>query len=73
MILEVWLRERECRDKLVRQQVLKVCKHKEKDLHINIKDNYKHAFNITYHRNVSNLKDAMSFLHLLLTREQEHQ
>ena len=30
-------------------------------------------FNITYHPNFSNLKDIMSFLHLLLTPDQEHQ
>ena len=28
---------------------------------------------ITYHPNFSNLKDTMSFLHLLLTPDQEHQ
>ena len=30
-------------------------------------------FNIIYHPNLSNLKDTMSFLHLLLTPDQEHQ
>ena len=30
-------------------------------------------FNIRYQPNFSNLKDAMSFLHLLLTPDQEHQ
>ena len=31
------------------------------------------VFNIIYHPNFSNLKDTMSFLHLLLTPGQEHQ
>ena len=30
-------------------------------------------FNITYHPSFSNLKDTVSFLHLLLTPDQEHQ
>ena len=30
-------------------------------------------FNFIYHQNFSNLKDTMSFLHLLLTPDQEHQ
>ena len=30
-------------------------------------------FNITYHPNFSNLKDTLSFLHLLLRPDQEHQ
>ena len=30
-------------------------------------------FNITHHPNFSNLKDTMSFLHLLLTPDQENQ
>ena len=34
---------------------------------------FKLVFNITYHPNFSNLKDTMSFLHLLLTPDQEHQ
>ena len=31
------------------------------------------VFNIAYHPNLSNLNDTMSFLHLLLTPDQEHQ
>ena len=30
-------------------------------------------FNITFHPNFSNLKDTLSFLHLLLRPDQEHQ
>ena len=74
--LEVWLRERGYSDKLVRQQILKARKQKRKDLLDNMKDKinyYKLVFNITYHPNFSNLKDTMSFLHLLLTLDQEHQ
>ena len=37
------------------------------------RNDYKLVLNITYHPNFSNLKDTMSFLHLLLTPEQEHQ
>ena len=37
------------------------------------RNDYKIAFNTTYHRNLSNLKDTMSFLHLLLTPDQEPQ
>ena len=37
------------------------------------RNDYKLVFNITYHPNFSNLKDTMSFLHLLLTPDQEHQ
>ena len=68
--------ERGHNDKLVRQQVLKARKHKRKSLLNNIKDkrnDYKIVFNITYHSNFSNLKDTMSFLHLLITPEQEQQ
>ena len=74
--LEVWLRERGYSDKLVRQQIFKARKQKRKDLLNNIKDkrnDYKLVFNITYHPNFSNLKDTMSFLHLLLTPDQQHQ
>ena len=47
-----------------------------KDLFNDMKDernDYKLVLNIIYHPNVSDLKDTMSFLHLLLTRDQEHQ
>ena len=74
--LEVWLRERGYSDKLVRQQILKARTHKRKDLLNNMKDkrnDYQLVFNITYHPNFSKLKDTMSFLHLLLTPDQEHQ
>ena len=64
--LEVWLRERGYSDKLVRQQILKACTHKRKDLLDNMKD-YQLVFNITYHPNFSKLKDTMSFLHFLVT------
>ena len=74
--LEVALRERGYSDKLVRQQILKARTHKRKDLLNNMKDkrnDYQLVFNITYHPNFSKLKDTMSFLHLLLTPDQEHQ
>ena len=74
--LEVWLREQSYSDKLVRQKTLKVRKLKRKNLLNDVKDkrnDYKLVFNITYHPNLSNLKDNMPFLHLLLTPNQEHQ
>ena len=74
--LEVWLRERGYSDKLLRQQILKARTHKRKDLLNNMKDkrnDYQLVFNIMYHPNFSKLKDTMSFLHLLLTPDQEHQ
>ena len=74
--LEVWLREWGYSDKLVRQQILKACTHKRKDLLNNMKDKrnaYQLVFNITHHHNFSKLKDTMSFLHLLLKPDQEHQ
>ena len=37
------------------------------------RNDFKLVLNITYHSNVSNLKDTISFLHLLLTPDQEHQ
>ena len=37
------------------------------------RNDYKLVINITYHPNFSNLKDTMSFLHLLLTPDQKHQ
>ena len=40
-------------------------KHKTND--------FKLVFIITYHPNLSNLKETMLFLHLLLTPDQEHQ
>ena len=63
-------------DKLVRQHVLKTRKHKRKNFLNDIKDkrnDYQLVFYITYHPNFSNLKENMSFLHLLLTPDQEHQ
>ena len=45
---------------------LKICQLEKRN-------DYKLVFNITYHPNFSNLKDIMSFLHLLLTPDQEHQ
>ena len=74
--LEVWLRERGYSDKLVRKQILKARKRKRKELLNDLKDerhDFKLVFNITYHANFPNLKDTMSFLHLLLTPGQEHQ
>ena len=74
--LEVWLRVRGYSDKSVRQQVVKACKHERKDLPKDMKDkrnDYKLVFNITHYPNFSNLKDTMSFLHLLLIPAQEHQ
>ena len=73
--LEVWLRERGYSDKLVRQQILKARTHKRKGPLNNMKDkrnDYQLVFKITYHPNFSKLKDTMSFLHLLLTPDQEH-
>ena len=61
---------------MVRQQILKARKRKRKDLLNDMKEkrnDFKLAFNITYHPKFSNLKDTMSFLHLLLTQDQEHQ
>ena len=37
------------------------------------RNDYQLVFNITYQPNFSKLKDTMSFLHLLLTPDQEHQ
>ena len=37
------------------------------------RNDYQVVFNITYHPNFSKLKDTMSFLHLLLTPDQEYQ
>ena len=74
--LEVWLSKTGYSDKLVRKQILKDGTHKRKDLLSNMKgkrNDYQLVFNITYQQNFSNLKDTMSFLHLLLTPDQEHQ
>ena len=64
--LDVWLKERGYSDELVRRQILKAHKRKRKDLLNDMKDkrsDYKLVFNITYHSDFSNLRDAMSFLH----------
>ena len=37
------------------------------------RNDYKLVFNITYHLNFSNFKNTMSFLHPLITADQEHQ
>ena len=74
--LEVWLRTWGHSDKLVRQQILKACKRKRRDLLNDAKgkrNGYKLVFSITYNANFPNLKDTISFLHLLLTPDQEHQ
>ena len=74
--LEVWLREQGYSDKLVRRQILKSRKHTKKDLLNDMKDkrnDYKLVLNITYHPYFPNSKDKMSFLHLLLIPDQEHQ
>ena len=68
--LQVWLRERGYSDKFVRQQILKARKRKRKDLLHDMKDkrnDYMLVFNIKNIPNFSNLKDTMSFLHLILT------
>ena len=54
-------------DKLVRKKIIKVHKHKRKDVLNNMEDKrnyYKLVLKITYHPNFSNLKDTMSFLQL---------
>ena len=56
--------------------ILKAGKRKRKDLLNDMKDkrnDYKLVFNSTYNPNFSKLKDIMSFLHLLLTPDLEHQ
>ena len=63
-------------DKLGREQSLKARTHNRKYLLTNIKEKINDnqvVSNITYHRNLSNLKDTISFLHLLLIPGQEHQ
>ena len=37
------------------------------------RNDYKLVFNISYHPNLSNLKDNMPSLHLLLRPDEEHQ
>ena len=57
-------------------KILKACKRKRKDLLNDMKDKrngYKLVFNSIYNPNFSNFKDIMSFLHLVLTRDLEHQ
>ena len=57
-------------------EILKACKRKREDLLNDMKDKrngYKLVFNSTYNPNFSNLKDIMSFLRLVLTRDLEHQ
>ena len=57
-------------------EILKACKRKREDLLNDMKDKrngYKLVFNSIYNPNFSNLKDIMSFLHLVLTRDLEHQ
>ena len=74
--LEVCLREPGYSDRLVRQKILKSRKHKRKGLLNDMADkrnDNKLVFNITYHLNISILKDTMSFLHQLLLPHQEHQ
>ena len=39
----------------------------------NKRNDYQLVLNITYHPDFSNLKDTMSFLHFLLTPDQEYQ
>ena len=74
--LEVWLREQGYIEKSVRRQILKSRKHTKKDLLNDMKDkrnDYKLVLNITNHPYLPNSKDKMSFLHLLLIPDQEHQ
>ena len=62
-------------DKFV-TQILKAHECKRKELQNNMKDkrnDYKLVFKITYHPDFSNLKDIMSFQHLLLTPDKEDQ
>ena len=68
--------QRGCIDKLIKQQILKVCKHKGTDLfnyQKDIRNNKKLVFNSNYLPNFSNLKDIISREHLLITPGQEHQ
>ena len=57
--------QRGCIDKLIKQQILKVCKHKGTDLfnyQKDIRNNKKLVFNSNYLPNFSNLKDILNFI-----------
>ena len=72
----MYIREQRYSDKLIRKQILNTPTQKRKDLLNNMKDkinDYQLVFNIAYHPNFFNLIDTMSFLHLLLTPDQEHE
>ena len=74
--LEIWLKGREYSDKLVRNQILKPRKFSRTELLNNQrrkKENEdKLILNITYHPSLAQLKVIMTRIHLLLTRDIEH-
>ena len=73
--LEVWLKNRGCIEKFVRQQILKARKYKTRELLQSQREEvHKHklVFNISYYPIFSKLKNILSKIHLLLTPDREH-
>ena len=73
--LEVWLKERDYSDKLVRGKILKARKFSRSEVlnkRKSVGNNNRFVSNIAYHPVLSKLKNALSEIHLLLTPEKEH-
>ena len=73
--LEVWLKERDFSDKLVREQILKARKFSRSEVlnkRKSVGNNNRFVSNIAYHPVLSKLKNVLSEIHLLLTPEKEH-
>ena len=73
--LELWLKEKGYRDKLVRGQLLKARIFLRSELlnkRKSIGNNNRFIFNITYHPVLLKLKNVLSEIHLLITPDRKH-
>ena len=73
--MEVWLKEKNSGDKLVRRQIVKTRKFLMSEVlnkRKSVGNNNKFLLNIWYHPLLLKLKDILSEIHLLLTPDREH-
>ena len=73
--MEIWLKERDYSDKLVRGQILKARKFSSPEVlnkQKRMRNKSRIVFNIAYHPVFSKLKNKLSEIHLLLTPDREH-
>ena len=73
--MEVWLKEKNSGDKLVRRQIVKTRKFLISDVlkkRKSVRNNNRFLLNISYHPLLLKLKNVLSEIYLLLTPDREH-